>query len=397
MSELKDEQPSRLIRAAAIARRLWAHPAGKTIFGLATLLLLVSLISATFPGFRGGNAPIKQDAAGDGTIAPSWAVESEMHAFVMEFQQKIPTLAGRVDDLAETQTQNQAETREALAEILRRLGRMEDAGAEPPPATAEEPMTHVPLLQWRRQDKEAPAAEVDDARITVVPATSEVHGTLRHGLFADLDETVPAIIQLNSIVLGPNSSQINLQRAGLVGRAQGSAGKSLITIDVTRLAYVDPTGRAHEVPVSGRVQTLQRSIEDPEKTTWRDGIPAVYVERWDRLWPVMIAAGISNMAEVFRLSKQRVNVGVLGNQTIDFRGEEFTAAGFSAVGGAADEFAKIMTERVRDMKPAMACDGGIKVRVAFDNGFSIRVPPEVIQSLKEDPYDALDSRAYRRP
>lgn len=385
-----------LKHAKSIATRISRSTPAKLTFGLVVLLLALMLMSSCLPDFKADpRAREGRDASPSDDISPSWAAESEMHSFVMNFQEKIPQLSTRVDKLADSQ--------EAVAGTLdridQRLQRIEEhSSREPEPAApAEAEFEHLPPMRRPYDGRTLPPQEEKGpVRHVYVPAASRGRGTLLYGLFAGLDESTPAILRLDEVLVGPNRTRIPIAGACLVGRGVGDANTETVHITIHKLSYVDPVEtRGHELSVSGFVVAEQRSIETPDAVTEREGLPGRYVYRWDKLWPTMVAAGISSAADVFALSRRRVHVGTLGNQTIELRGDEFAAAGLSAVGGAADEFAQIMIERVRELRPAVAVDGGASVRVVFDSGFTIPVPVEAIESLSEGSRDELHSSLYR--
>lgn len=259
----------------------------------------------------------------------------------------------------------------------------------PPPEFYRTPSASLVILGGRPSG--AGGGPERDSRTVRVPAGSYSRATLLTGVYAPTDgSTLPVFLRLNEVVVGANATRIPIQQALLVGRARGDANSERAIIEITTVSYVDHEGRAHEASVSGVVVD-----DDPEsRTRGYLGIPGEYVYRWDRLWPAMVASGVAGAADVFGRAQQRVRVGVLGNQTVDFKGDEFKAAGFAAVGGAADEFAEIFRQRASEMTPAVAVPSGVGASVAFDTGFDIPISPELMDHWKGGDYDEVDSSVY---
>ena len=382
--------------AVAAARGVARSMPAKVGFGLIVLLVLLASFSACLPKFSAEKPPTQGAPPSDTSISPSWAAESEMHAFVLEFQEKVPQMNSRLDALAASNHQHQASLDE-IRRLLQEINAGPAAESQQSDPTDGEFNTLPPMRrtgETRPQDADDSSA---DRKTLYVPATSRGHGTMLFGVFAGLDDSVPVIIRLDEVLVGPNRTRIPIAGAALVGRGIGEANTETVHVTLTTLSYVDPDLRAHELSVSGFLVSPQASIEDPERATEREGIPGRYVYRWDKVWPLGVAAGISGASDIFQMSRRRVRVGALGNQAIDFEGDEFAAAGFAAVGAAADEFAAILAERAREMRPAIAVDGGVRVRIVFDSGFAVPVSPELLGSLKENAHEDVDSPLYRRP
>lgn len=368
-----------LLRKSRLAR--WI--AGAVVFGL-----MVTAISASLPSLARKAAASAKEGGGDGSsIRPDLATAAEMRAMGLaageESRGRTQQMKEMMGELSRTRTA--METMAGRMEKLETLRKDQDRPPAPPEEFLQSPSIRV--QESEQGTKEEKTKGLEGGKLVAVPAGSYGNGTLLTGIYAPIDgASLPVVVRLNEVLVGPNRSRIPIEGALLVGRATGDANSERAQIEITTVAFVDSEGRAHEMGSSGFAVARDGYLGVPGQYVWRVG---------DTLFPAMAASGLAGAADIFQMSRRRVRVGALGSQSIDFKGDEFASAGFSALGAAADKLSQILSERIQEVRPAIAVGNGAAVTVVFQSGFEIPVDPKLLGESGRRSHDDVDSKLDR--
>lgn len=291
--------------------------------------------------------------------------------------------------LAQERTEVAAGKKE-LSETLRRLEqgihrdlggppRQEQGGEAPPVQGA------LPPHALRSLIFQAPSpAKRGEKRSVHVPAASGGLATLMNGVFAPVSgEPSPVRLRFDTAVLGPNRSRLGLRDAFLIGKAQGEANSSRVTIQVDRLSYVTREGRTIEAKALGYV-VGKDGLE---------GVPGSYEWRAFELLPLaIVASGLSAGTDAMALGQTTTTVNPLGGATNFVTGDALKFAGFRAASGATGKTAEIITERMREIRPAVSAPPGQEVTVVFLEGVTLEGldVEEIAHGRDHDPFRGLD-------
>lgn len=351
------------------------------------LMLVGFTIMAAMPSFSIGTkgAARKPAAEQESGIRPDLASAAEMRSLTLLVGEESKMRSDQMKQLME----DSARTRGSVETIAGRLERLEVQGAErrtgPPP----EEFLRAPAIRIEecesKSAKEKKEAQSD--KRVAIPAGSYGRGTLLTGVYAPTSgASLPVVLRLNEVLVGPNRSRIPIQGALLVGRATGDPNSERAQIEVTTVAFVDAEGHAHEIGTSGFAVADDGYLGIKGEYVWRVA---------ETLWPAMVASGLSGAANIFQIKSRRVHVGTLGNQTIDFKGDEFAAAGFGAIGAAADTLSEALKQRVNEITPAIAVANGADVTIAFQTGFEIPIDPKLLGAAGRTDHADVDSSVIR--
>lgn len=293
--------------------------------------------------------------------------------------------------LAQERTEGAAGKKE-FTETLRRLeeGLKKDLGGGPRPTEGGEasPVQAAGSPHALRSLSFPPPAPAKTAsaekRSVHVPAASGGQATLLNGVFAPVSgEPSPVRLRFDSAILGPNRSRLGLRGAFLIGKAQGEANSSRVTIQVDRLSYVAPDGRTLETKALGYV-VGQDGLE---------GVPGAYEWRALELLPLAVmTSGLGAGSEALALGEASRSITPLGGAIDSVSGNPLKYAGFRTVGGGAGKLTEILAERMREIRPAVSVPPGQEVTVVFLEGVTLEGLGvlEIAQGRNHDPFRGLD-------
>lgn len=240
----------------------------------------------------------------------------------------------------------------------------EPAGS-PAPVPAEAPapcperggLRLIPMREGPRKDEAAPDGP---PRTVHLPCASGGQATLLNGVFAPTTgEPSPVRLRLDAALVGPNRSRIPLRGAFLIGRAQGDANASRVTIQVDRLSRVRADGRAVESRVLGYV-VGEDGLE---------GVPGTYEWRALELLPyAAIAGGVAGGSEALSLGETSRSITPLGGAIESVTGNALKYAGLRSISGGAGKLSELVVERMREIRPAVSARPGQSVTVVFLEG-----------------------------
>jgi hypothetical protein len=196
-----------------------------------------------------------------------------------------------------------------------------------------------------------------------IPAASAGDATVLNGVFGPTGgEPSPIRLRLDAAILGPTRSRIPLEGATLIGKAVGDANTTRVTVQLVSLSYVKSGGQSIEVPVHGYVVG-----EDG-----MEGIPGTYLYRLEDQVPLVVATeGAAGFANALAESQTTRSITPLGGATSVVTGDTLKFAGFKAAGGTSSKVGDILTERMRELRPAVWTPALKRVTVVFLEGVSL--------------------------
>lgn len=291
--------------------------------------------------------------------------------------------------LAEDRSRQEAEKKSLVATLERlrdglgkELGAKDRAQAEMGAGGGEAP-PGAGGLRAIRLSGQAPRRE-DPARAVRIPTAAGGVATLMNGVFAPTSgEPSPVRLRLDAALVGPNRSRIGLRNAFLIGKAQGDPNSSRVLVQVDRMSYVAPDGKAIESRALGYV-VGEDGLE---------GVPGKYEWRAMDLVPLAaVSSGISGASEALALGEMTRSVTPLGGSVETLSGDALKFAGFRAGGGASSKVTEILVERMREIRPAVSAQAGGQVTVVFLEGVTLDglTRGELEHATDDDPFRGLD-------
>jgi hypothetical protein len=260
-------------------------------------------------------------------------------------------------------------TRSAIEEALKGMMR-------PPEAPKEEP---APLTPRFRSLSFSPVAR---GRTVHIPAGSFGEATLLSGVFAPTGgEPLPVLLRLDAALIGPNRTRLRLPEALLVGKAVGDANSRRATIQIDTLSAATASGRIHEMKTNGWL------VDDDGL----QGLRGTYVWRADEIVALATATGaLSAGADALAARELTASVTPLG-VTSAVTGDPARMAGYRGASGAAARLSEIISDRLKEVVPAIHVPNGKKVTVAFVTGVTIDglETEEVRDAAGADPHRGL--------
>ena len=230
-----------------------------------------------------------------------------------------------------------------------------------------------------------PLPEVKPAQKSVrIPAATGGQATLMNGVFAPIaGEPSPVRLRFDAALVGPNQSRIPLRDAFLIGKAQGDANASRVSIQIDKLAYVKENGEAVESKVLGYV-VGEDGLE---------GVPGTYEWRAWELAPLALAAGaLQGGTDALAQNQTTTTISPLGGATNFVTGDALKLAGFRAASSSSGKMGEIVSERLREIRPAVSTSADRKVQVVFLDGVTLEGLGIQEVNLERDwnPYRGLD-------
>lgn len=228
----------------------------------------------------------------------------------------------------------------------------------------------------------APGAKIS-RHVLRIPAASAGEGTVLNGVFGPTGgEPSPIRLRLDAAILGPTRSRIPLVGATLIGKAVGDANTTRVTVQLVSLSYVKSGGQSIEVPVHGYVVG-----EDG-----MEGIPGTYLYRLADQLPLVIATeGASGFANALAQSQTTTSITPLGGATSVVTGDTLKFAGFKAAGGTSSKVGEILTERMKELRPAVWTPAQKRVSVVFLEGVTLEgMEAQEVNDGEDHPFRDLD-------
>lgn len=264
----------------------------------------------------------------------------------------------------------------------------ESGAPDPTAAERAERQTSPPAPGALRSIDMGPPANKDRKRAerTVrIPAGAGVRATLLNGVFAPVSgEPSPVRLRLDAAILGPNRARIPMRDAILIGKAIGDPNACRVSIQIEKFSFVKDKGEVIETKALGYV-VAEDGLE---------GIPGSYEWRALELAPLAITAGaLQGGADAFAQSQTTTSVNPLGGAASFVTGDTLKFAGFRATSGATAKMGEIVSERMKEIRPAVSTTANRKVTVVFLDGVTLEgLDMQEIDYAKEnDPFRGLDS------
>jgi|GEM_PF-1954241 len=217
-----------------------------------------------------------------------------------------------------------------------------------------------------------------------IPAGSFAEGTLLTGVYAPTEGgALPVEIRLDLAWIGPNRSRVPIQEAFLIGKAQGDANSRRVVVQITKLSYVKEGGETIEVPLNGYVTDDDGVL----------GIGGQYVWRIQETAALSTGSGfLSAASEALAQKETTTQLNPLGGVTQVVTGDVLKFGAFRGAGRAADEFNRIVVDRLNEVVPAIYVANGKKVTVCLLDGVTLEglLVSEVKNANSTSPYSGLD-------
>jgi conjugal transfer pilus assembly protein TraB len=276
--------------------------------------------------------------------------------------------------------------RDLKAGVRRDLDHAEAAPAPGRPAPAREPQEPPPPREGGLRvipmggGEQAGDPKKRQPRTAHLPCASGGQATLLNGVFAPTSgEPSPVRLRLDAALVGPNRSRVPLRGAYLIGKAQGDANASRVTIQLDRLSVVNAEGKSVDSKVLGYVVGADGL----------EGVPGSYEWRAIELLPyAAVASGVSGGTEALAVGETVQSITPLGGAMSAVTGNALKYAGLRSVAGGAGKLSELVVERMREIRPAVSTKSGQVVTVVFIEG----VP---LEGLEAQELEADEIGAYR--
>ncbi len=278
------------------------------------------------------------------------------------------------------------ELREGLGRELRQNAALEPAPGTPLPGNPGAAPSPVPAGALRVIDL-GPQVKTrhDLVRPVRIVAASGGIARLMNGVFAPVSgEPSPVRLRLEAALIGPNHSRIPLKDAYLIGKAIGDPNAQRVSVQLEKLSYVKESGEAIEVKAHGYV-VGEDGLE---------GIPGSYEWRAWELAPLAVGAGgLQGLSGALAQSQTTTTANPLGGATTFVTGDALKYAGFQAGAGASGKLGEIVTDRMKEIRPAVSTPARSRVTVVFLEGVTLDGldAQEIDHARQNDPYRGLDA------
>jgi conjugal transfer pilus assembly protein TraB len=299
-------------------------------------------------------------------------------------RKEIEVLRGALQEAQGPRKKDEPRVREREAEEHRPA---EAAPAQPPlfpPAPEKLLPTNSPSGLRTLEFSPSPTATKTAKRSVHVTAATAGEATLLNGVFAPVSgDPSPVRLRFDAALLGPNKSRVPIRDALLIGKASGDANSLRVTVQVEKLAYVKATGEPVEAKVLGYV------VGDDGL----EGVPGSYEWRaWEVLPLAAVAGGVSFGTDALAQRETTTSVTPFGGATNIVTGDPLKFAGFRAASGASGKLGELLTERLREIRPAISTAANRRVQVVFLDGVTLEgLNVEDIDYGRDyDPFHGLD-------
>ena len=286
---------------------------------------------------------------------------------------------------------SQADEKKTLAETIRQLkeGLGQSQGHPPGPAGAlerERPQTLASLGALRAIELGTPSTkEKKEKRPVRIPTASGARATLLNGVFAGVSgEPSPVRLRFDAALIGPNKARIPLRDAYLIGKATGDPNACRVSIQIEKFSYVKENGEAIETKALGFV------VGDDGL----EGVPGSYEWRVGEYLPLAVGTGaLQGISGALSQSQMTTTLNPLGGVSTAVTGDSLKLAGYQGVGGASGKLGEIISERMKEIHPAVSTPSNRKVTVVFLDGVTLEGldVQEIDYGKENDPYRGLDS------
>lgn len=257
----------------------------------------------------------------------------------------------------------------------------------PDPATAERQPTPTAPGALRSIDMGPPPSKDRKRadRTVRIPAGAGARATLLNGVFAPVSgEPSPVRLRLDAAILGPNKARIPMREALLIGKAIGDPNACRVSIQIEKFSIVKDKGEVIETKALGYV-VAEDGLE---------GIPGSYEWRAGEFLPLAVGTGaLQGMSGALAQSQMTSTLNPLGGATNVLTGDSLKLAGYQGLGGASAKLGEIVSERMKEIRPAVSTTANRKVTVVFLDGVTLEgLDMQEIDYAKEnDPFRGLDT------
>jgi hypothetical protein len=218
-----------------------------------------------------------------------------------------------------------------------------------------------------------------------IPTAAGARATLLNGVFAPVTgEPSPVRLRLDAAILGPNQARIPLRDSYLIGKATGDPNGCRVSIQIEKFSTVKEKGEAIETKALGYV-VGEDGLE---------GVPGTYEWRaWEYLPLAVGTGGLQGLSGALSQSQMTTTVNPLGGATNVLTGDSMKLAGYQAMGGASGKLGEIVSERMKEIRPAVSTPANRKVTVVFLDGVTLDGldTQEIDYGKENDPFRGLDS------
>lgn len=287
-----------------------------------------------------------------------------------------------------TERSSQVEEKKSLAETLRQLreGLGQSQGHPPGLPDRERPPALISAGGLRAIELgPPPPKEKKEKRSVRIPTACGGRATLLNGVFAPVTgEPSPVRLRLDAAILGPNKARIPLRDSFLIAKATGDPNSCRVSIQIERFSTVKENGEAMETKALGFV------VGDDGL----EGVPGTYEWRAAEFLPLALGTGaLQGISGALSQSQMTTTLNPLGGSSSVVTGDSMRLAGYQGVAGASGKLGEIISERMKEIHPAVSTPQNRKVTVVFLDGLTLDGldTQEIDYGKENDPYRGLDS------
>jgi hypothetical protein len=272
------------------------------------------------------------------------------------------------------------ETEQKLDEALQRVDKVSTtSGPHGTTVVTEEapendPIKIVPFGDLEEPEP-APPPKPGPERLAIIGAGDSVEVELIAGVNAATDGTpYPTLFRLVGDVTGPDGTMLPLGEARLIGAAQGSLVDSRVLFRLNQLNINLPNGEKKVYSVDGWIVGEDGIV----------GMPGIPIDPLGRILAgVSMVGAIQGLGQGIQTANQTIRRdiqlsanqggfqnGQTGSSVVDIDSVGQFAAG-SALATSANEWNRLLRDRVKDMVPVIKVYSGRKATAIFDKSLPI--------------------------
>ncbi len=234
-------------------------------------------------------------------------------------------------------------------------------------------------ILWDPNDQGPPPVPPAPLKMKVVTPGDSVAVKLLSGVNAPVDGTpYPVLLQINSQIMGPDGSMLDIGEARIVASATGSETDSRVLFRLSDLAIRHNDGRRSVVKVDGWI-------------VGEDGIRGMQGKLVDKLGRLIIAtAGVSGTAALgtgllsHTIEPKRNSYGD-GNLVIESNDANYAMA--TALTDASNRLGQVLIDRYEKLVPVVEILSGREVAAVFSQPAEIEMMSEGDESIYDNSLD----------
>jgi hypothetical protein len=208
-----------------------------------------------------------------------------------------------------------------------------------------------------------------------IPAASYGNAHILTGIAAEIGgrQNRPVLINFPYVWNGPNRSQVALRNLRLIGVATPMAGPERVSIDLSHLSYVFPSGRSVFMEVTGYVS---------DNADGKEGVKGVFEPNIGKILQYGApAAGAKGIADALTAANTTQVIGAETGTALVQTGDSLQNALLGGLGGMGSLVSQHFEGALKDVHASVDIPNGVPCTVILTKPVTFDVPAEEFQSL----------------